>query len=929
MVQGNIMNSDRWSQLCEHFDAALALPRNERAAFVERVSANDPELRRELTSLLAASDAAPEFLERPPELPGAPPGSGTLEPEQRLGPWRVRRLIGRGGMGEVYEVARSDGQFEQRAALKLTHHDTARFQDRFNAERQILARLDHPGIARLLDGGITPDGRPYAVMEFVEGELITRYCEMAGAGLAERIGLFLQVCDAVSHAHGHLIIHRDIKPGNVLVDLAGRARLLDFGIAKPLDTSVDAASAEMTAALLTPDYAAPEQLTGEPVTTATDVYALGILLFELLTGSRPRNLHGQPLANMVRSVLDADLPLASVAAAQARQTPVAPRELEGDLDAIIAKCVRREPRQRYATVNALKVDVERSMRGDPVQARADAGWYVFGRLLRRYRWATAAVATIILLLGAGIVVTTWQAGRATREANRAAVTRDFLISIFRESDPRIARERAPGEITAKELLDQSVERIGIEFADDPETQLQLLGVASEIYGFWADEQRFDALIEQRKELARKHFGPTHPAYIESVTTDAWAAIYAQDYAGARQRLQEADRLIREGGHDASLLRAQWWLAKGESLKAGDRAERMAALDRAVALYARLAPQSADYAIALANSAAVRFVREDYPGAAERYQRAIRVFSSSKDRNDGDLASTYGNLARSLQNLGDFDAAERAWQQCHALYRGMHSQENASWYWHLAAEHARFVHMRGERERAQQLFAGILELFPADWEADTQNVIAREYHAERLAAEGRAAEAVPFLEIAEAIYLERPLREYDLRRVRQTLGDAYDRVGRTDDARRALVAARAERMEKDAADSIAVLGARERWARFLLDHGDLPGATRELAEILRLGGNTAIAPLALAHSDLARLAMLKNDVAGSVAESGRALEILDRVKGLYDVRLGPSIWRIHAAALSLKGDAGGAATWNLRALEASRRFDAPASVSTAL
>lgn len=430
------MSTERWDLLAEHFDAALSLPREHRRAFVERICANDPELRAELVSLLDSSDAASHFLESPEESGAAEPAAGeTLEIGSRLGSWRIERFIGRGGMGEVYEVRRADGQFEQRAALKVTRREAAKLLDRFNAERQILARLDHPGIARLLDGGMTPDGRPYAVMEYVEGQPITAYCDAHHASLRTRLSLFLQVCDAVAHAHGHLIVHRDIKPANVLIGTDGRARLLDFGIAKPLDAgALVAATGELTAMLLTPDHAAPEQLTGAPVTTATDVYALGILLFELLVGCRPRVTEGRPLAQIIRSVLDERVPRPSEVASRTPDARVTPRLLEGDLDAIIGKCLRPEVEQRYPSVDALKLDIERSMRGEPVLARGEVGWYVFTRFIRRYRWAAASVAAIIVVLGIGIAVATWQAGRASREARRAAATRDFLISVFRESD---------------------------------------------------------------------------------------------------------------------------------------------------------------------------------------------------------------------------------------------------------------------------------------------------------------------------------------------------------------------------------------------------------------------------------------------------------------------------------------------------------------
>ena len=732
-----------------------------------------------------------------------------------------------------------------------------------------------------------------------------------------------------AHAHRNLIVHRDIKPGNVLVGADGRTRLLDFGIAKPLDAGVSPTGAAegMTAALLTPDYAAPEQLLGEPVTTATDVYALGVLLFELLVGRRPWLNEGRPLAQVLSTVLDKIAPRASDAAVESKDARIAPRLLQGDLDAIVAKCLRREPQHRYATVNALRLDIERCLNGDPVLARGDEKLYVFGRFVRRYRWAVAAVIAIIAILSIGIAATAWQAERATREATRAAATRDFLISVFRESDPRIARDRPPGEITAKELLDSSVARIEKEFAADPETELALLEVVSEIYGYWGDEPRFVDLLAKRTTLARKHFGATHPVVIESRLLDAWSSIYGQDYPEALRILGEADRLIRDGEHEETALRAEWWSARAEALKNSDPKARLEALDRAIATYGRVAPDSSDQAIALANSAVAYYVREDYTTARERNEKAIAIFRKAGG-DDADLAMTYANYARSLQQLGQFAAAERAYEEFADLMRRTHSLNRGS-YWPGAADHARLVHLRGERDRAHRMFDALFKLIPADWQLTTDDVTAREYYAERLAAEGQAARAIPLLEAAEQSYIERPHREHDLRRARQVLGDAYDRVGRADDARRTLSAARDERMKKDAPDSIALLGVRERWARFLLAQGEDEAALAELHDIVRIAQGRAIFPLALTHADLAQEAISRRDATMALTESRTALTVLDRVTGLYDVRIGPMLWRTHASALALDGDMQGAADWDAKALAASRQYDDPASPTIAL
>jgi len=912
------MDSARWEQLSRHFDALLSLPRQERGAYLDGICRDDEPLRAELTSLLEAHETQPGFLEQSAAAETDQPAH--LLPEgASLGAWRIVRFVGQGGMGEVYEVARADGQFEQRAALKVMRAEAARFQDRFDAERRILARLEHPGIVRLLDGGVTPDNRPYAVMEFIHGEPITAWCDSRATTLGQRLALFVQVCEAAQYAHGHLVVHRDIKPGNVLVDDSGRAHLLDFGIAKLLDVATpgQAAPGGVTAAFLTPDYAAPEQLTGEPVTTATDVYALGLLLYELLSGARPRGREVRSLAHLVRNVLDEGLLAASEAAATAGAPGVAARQLRGDLDAIVAKCLRVNPASRYSGVEALRLDILRSQRGEPVAARSHARWYRLGCFVNRYRWAAAAVAAILATMAFGTGIALWQARIARQEARNAAATRDFLIDVFRASDPRTLGDRPPGQITARELLDESVQRLQAEFADDPATQLQLLGVVSEIYGYW-DDERFGDLQALRRELAERHFGRTHPAYIETSLMDVWQFVHEQEYAKAARLLAETQALIERGGHGDSVLQAQWWLARAEALRVGDAAERMKALDEAVALYSRVAPDSVDHAVALANSALAHQMRDEFDIARERNEQAVEAFARLTPTADNELALTWANLARNHQQLGDFDAAEQAYAQFKRIADPLSRAASPMIYWLGAADHARMLHLRGDVALAHEYFADVLGRIPADWDDTVHDVLAREYYAERLAAEGRTTEALPLLEAAEQTYQERPLRDFDLRRVRRTLGDAYDRAGRTEDAGRMLGAAREEYMRKDAPHMIAVLDARERWARWLIDRGRAEEAQREL-DALVSDSRGPSAPLAMAQTDLARLAREASRPELALRHAREAVATLQGTRVLYDVRCEALIWQEYAQALEASGLHDEAREWLRRAQELEERL----------
>ncbi len=946
------LTAAQWSQVETLFADAVDLPQTERRQQLDWATF-DPAVRAELEALLAAADSGGDFLSRSATVVSTGSALDSLAAGARLGPWRVLRLIGRGGMGEVYEAQRADGQFEQRAALKLLWQESAQLLKRFQIERQILARLDHPGIAHLLDGGVTSSGQPYAVMEYIVGETITNWSRARASSLQDRLRLFLQVCEAVTHAHRNLIVHRDLKPANILVDASGRVRLLDFGIAKLLDSPVPLGPAGVltpsgvarlvgacsgsssggratapTMNLFTPDYAAPEQLAGEAITTGTDVYALGLLLFELLTNQRARAQAGYPLAVGLRATFDAPAPVPS-RAADLPGAPVPAKRLTGDLDAIVAKCLCREPAQRYQSVDALRLDLERSLRGDTVNARGDGRLYILGSLVRRHRRLVAGVVALTLSLALGVAGVAWQAAKARREMARAIVTKDFLISVFRASDPRIASERPRGQITAKELLDLSAERIALDFAADPATQLELLGVVSDIYAEFDDEKRFKGLLAQRKELARKYFGETHPVVVESVLSDAWGAIVlGQDYAKANRFLDEADRLIRAGGHEQSVQRAEWWFAKEQALKAeaGSVEARKDALRRSVELYDRLDPKNINRAQALGFLAYLYAQEEDFARARQVYEAAIAAFELAGSHTSPALGRTYANLARTLAELGDADGADRVYLQALELIRKTLGEGHFT-YWLRAADHARFVHLRGDRERAHRLFESALGKIPAGSRDNAYALVARELYASCLAAEGREEEAIPLLEKAEQSHRERPIREFDLRRVRLTLGDAYDRAGRVEDARRVLKASFDETIARDPVESSAALAARERWGRFLLSQGELAGAAEQFREVFAHARGRNLAPVALAHGDQARLLLARGDAAAALVASAEAVKTLEGIVGLHDVRIEPYLWRIHADALAAAGQIADAGKFADRALAASRRYDDPSSPTT--
>jgi len=493
----------RWTDVRALFEELVDLAPDERARRLDAIP--DADLAARVAALLAADSDAGRFLETPAVavagglLEGLDASAEAAAPE-RVGPYRILGRLGRGGMGEVLLAERADGLFEQRVAIKLLRRgmDSDEVLHRFARERRILARLEHPHIARLLDGGAAEDGRPYFVMELVEGEPITDYCRARSLPVEERVGLLLDACDAVAAAHRNLIIHRDLKPSNVLVTKTGDVKLLDFGIAKllrPDDTGAAEAETRTDLRLLTPAYAAPEQILGEPVTTATDVWALGALSYELLTGTLPYKREGRTAAALVASASAdaAERPSQRVGTEPIEALPLAhpsegdrrrlERRLRGDLDTILLAALRREPERRYGSVTAFAGDLRRHREGQPVKARADTLGYRVGKFVRRNRVPVAAALLVLASLAGGLAAAAWQARRAAAHAKTAAAAarradavKEFLIGLFEIADP----EQSGGSLPASALLDQAGKRLDTELAAEPEIQADLLEAVARI-----------------------------------------------------------------------------------------------------------------------------------------------------------------------------------------------------------------------------------------------------------------------------------------------------------------------------------------------------------------------------------------------------------------------------------------------------------------
>jgi non-specific serine/threonine protein kinase/serine/threonine-protein kinase len=486
--------AEPWQRVKGIFQEALQRSPEARATFLGEACGGDAALRSEVESLLAAHHEAGGFLSQPLTAPVTAPLLASELEGRRIGPYKVVGRVGHGGMGVVYRAVRDDDAFRKLVALKLVRGETGSeyAERRFRQERQILARLQHPNIASVLDGGATEEGQPYLVMEYVEGRPITTYCDEQGLGTRERLSMFITVCGAVQYAHQNLVVHRDLKPGNILVTGDGTPKLLDFGIAKLLAAGVDPEVAP-TATLLpmmTPEYASPEQVRGQPVTTASDVYSLGVLLYELLAGRRPYTVTGESLEQIVRTVCETEPPPPSSAArtldaGAATATPIRTRptasELRGDLDTIVLRALDKEPARRYASVQELADDVRRHLDGRPVRARPDTLGYRAGKFVRRHRVAVAATALVALSLVIAVFVTLRQ--RSIAEAQRARAERRFtdvrqLANSFLFEVEAAIRD-LPGSTPARQLVVQKalqhLDSLAQEASGDPVLQAELAG----------------------------------------------------------------------------------------------------------------------------------------------------------------------------------------------------------------------------------------------------------------------------------------------------------------------------------------------------------------------------------------------------------------------------------------------------------------------
>jgi eukaryotic-like serine/threonine-protein kinase len=633
-------------------------------------------------------------------------------PERPIGPYKLLKELGHGGMGVVYLAGRADDQYQKRVAIKVIRAgmDGAEIVRHFRRERQILAGLDHPNIARLLDGGATAEGLPYLVMEYIQGQPLHAYCDSHRLPIVDRLKLFQQVCSAVAYAHRNLIVHRDLKPGNILVTAEGIPRLLDFGIAKLLNPELSGEAPTATGLAMTPEYASPEQARGELVATASDVYSLGVILYELLTGHRPYRLKTRQPLEVLKAVCEQEpekpssivgraeevtegnrtIPITAEEVSRTRESTPEKlrRRLSGDLDNIVLMALRKEPQRRYGSVEALSEDIQRYLEGRPVAARKGTAAYRAGKYVKRHAVGVAAAAAFVLLLIGFSVTTAVQSARLARERDATAKQRDtaakerdkaekvsaFLVNLFNVSDPSEARGNT---ITAREILDKGAARIAGELEDQPDVKAALMHTMSRVYDALGLYDKARPLGEEALKLRRQSLGSEHPDVAASLMNLAGVLYDQGDYAGAEALNREALAMRRNllGNDHPDVAASLNGLAIVLDLK-GDYAGAEALYREALAMQRKLlGSEHRDVARSLTNMAGVLYEKGDYAGAEALYREALAMHRKLLGNDHPDVAQDLNGLAIVLDVKGDYAGAEALYREALAMQRKLYGNEH--------------------------------------------------------------------------------------------------------------------------------------------------------------------------------------------------------------------------------------------------------------
>jgi len=917
---------ERWAHIQELFHRALERPLHERDGWLLERCGRDQALWREVASLLAA-DAPDSHTIQAAILDAAP--RVAVRRGGRVGPYRLLDELGHGGMGTVYLAEREGIDFHQRVAIKLLHgFGGVERADRFRSERRILAGLEHPNIARLLDGGALDDGQPYLVMEYVAGVPIDVYCHAHDLAVEARLRLFAQVCDAVDHAHVSLVVHRDIKPSNILVTADGTPKLLDFGIAKLLDPDTQSGEpAPVTGTLVrlfTRDYASPEQIRGEAITTATDTYALGVLLYELLAGTRPFQFASQRLEDIER-VIASSTP-AKPSAAVLDDTRLA-RQLTGDLDTIVMMAMDKEPRRRYVSAGRLAEDVRRFLDQHPILARPTTWTYRTGRFVTRHRWAVAAASLFVAVMIGGATLFALQAGRVQRERDTAEQVVSFLMELFNVADPGESRGNT---ITAREILDRGAARIENDLAAQPDVQARMLEAMGGVYRSLGLYERSQSLLERALGVRESMSGRRTLAAAASMSRLAETLRQRSKAAEAEPLAREALEVRRALAGPRDALVAQSLNTLGLVLQdRGQQDQALVLFEEALALWRELGrAESADAGTAHNNIATIYRDRQDYTNGETAAREALRIRRAALGHDSPQVAVSVSVLGQILDARGDDAAAEVLLREARDMREKVFGPDHPMTT-QAANNLASVIHDQGRYAEAEPLYRMALDKNRArlgdhfdtamnlnnlaalleDWgrydEAgnyyrESLEMRRRVFGPEHLAVSrtlnnyarflmiiGRPAEALPLIDEAQRIRLLTLKPDHiDVLMTRLNRAAILSQLGQRADADREFPAGIADMRNKLPAGSVLIAGGLGAYARHLFSTGR-PAEALPLAEEARALREKSMPPTHWLRGQI-------DGVIGAILVSqGRAEEgiaLLERGRDVMKKALPPGDWR---------------------------------------
>ena len=657
------MKPESWQSIEKHFHEALELELPARQAYLNELEMSNPDAAEQVRELLNSHQSSESFLNRDILF------SRAFDAGKQIGPWKILRQIGEGGMSTVYLAERSDGKFERKVAIKFLHGimPGRERHHRILKEQQILARLQHKNIAQLLDAGITEEGRPYFILEYVDGIPVTEWCKQNKTDTNNCLNIFTQVCEAVQFAHQQLIVHRDLKPSNILVTKNGKVKLLDFGIAKLLDENPEEGGLPLTrtgSQFMTPEYASPEQVNGEMITTATDVYALGLLLCEMLTGMLPYSFKDKTPLEMGR-IITGTMPvkpsllvtqkfddIKEPAAPRTNKQPVLKKKLKGDLDNIILKALRKDPSRRYISAEQLLSDIQNYQNNLPVSARRESVSYRAGKFIARHRVGVFAAAVIVISLFATTAISLWQAEQARAERDRTLMVNEFLQTILLEADPYTAGADA----TIRDVMRKAGELVNERFEDQPEleapirytigyTQLGLMELDDSYTNLKISEQMFESL-----------YGPADSRRLYASAYLAWIDFRKGNYDAAILGYRDVIELFdSRTPWDTQATILNDYAVIHLELERYDEALELQLSVRT--LWMDNAPTRQEVATIHNNLAQTYHGLLDYHKSEENYRTALAMYREFyPDGNHPDISSTLNNLGVLLRDQGNYDEA---------------------------------------------------------------------------------------------------------------------------------------------------------------------------------------------------------------------------------------------------------------------------------